>query len=165
MNGPAYSETGGEVIGFWGLARPEMAYEVHIGGRRRYAWCAWDTLFIPELLDTEVRVEATTGIEQRPVQLVVTPSEAEITAGNISELFVSFNLPDDEGWEQNVASSFCHHVHFLMAGEVEPWLDQNPGGFVLTLTEAFDAGKGKNVHQFGSRLDESNKQQAVVGGR
>lgn len=78
--------SGGEIVGFWGLARPEMDYEFHVGGRRRYAWCAWDTLFIPELVDTEARVEATTGIEQSPVRLVVSPSAVAIEAGDLSEL-------------------------------------------------------------------------------
>lgn len=138
------------VIGFWGLARPEMGYKLRIAGQKRFAWCALDTLFLPELLNAEVRVEATTGLSGRPVQLTVSPDTVLREQPIDDELYVSFNLPTDEHWEDNIVSSFCHHVHFLYADEVAPWCDRNAGGAVLTLREAFSAGQSKNRHQFGS---------------
>ncbi len=145
-----YRDDDSNIIGFWGLARPEMGYELSIAGQARFAWCAWDTLFLPELLNAEVRVDAATGLAQKPVHLTVTPDAVMREMPIDDELYVSFNLPTDENWEDNVVASFCHHVHFLYADEVTAWRERNTGGVVLTLREAFSAGKSKNRHQFGS---------------
>ena len=76
------------------------------------------------------------------------------------ELYVSFNLPTDKNWEDNVVSSFCHHVHFLCADEVTPWRERDAGGVVLTLQDAFSAGISKNRHQFGSVIFEAESDAA-----
>ena len=40
----------GHVIGHGGLALDETVHRFDVDGRRLHAWCAWDTLFLPELL-------------------------------------------------------------------------------------------------------------------
>jgi alkylmercury lyase len=61
------------VTGYWGLALPKMAHRFLIGGKTLYAWCAWDTLFIPELLGQTVRVESNCPKTSRKIQLTVAP--------------------------------------------------------------------------------------------
>lgn len=48
----------GSVIGFWGLALPEMGHRFLVDGRLLYAWCSWDALFIPELIGRAAQVES-----------------------------------------------------------------------------------------------------------
>lgn len=40
----------GAVIGFWGLALPEMSHRFEIEGKALHTWCAYDALFLPELI-------------------------------------------------------------------------------------------------------------------
>jgi alkylmercury lyase len=45
------------VIGFMGLSIVEISdHRLHIDGKVLSAWCAWDTLFLPELLAETARV-------------------------------------------------------------------------------------------------------------
>src|SRR6059036_1608131 len=46
------------VVGFDGLALGETAHRFRVDSRDLYAWCAWDTLFLPELLDRVAQVES-----------------------------------------------------------------------------------------------------------
>ncbi len=41
----------GRVVGFSGLTLRPTAHSLRVGDRQLYAWCAWDTLFLPALLD------------------------------------------------------------------------------------------------------------------
>ncbi len=53
---PAVStDSQGRVTGFWGLSISELspAHRYESGGRVLYAWCAWDTLFLPARLGQE----------------------------------------------------------------------------------------------------------------
>ena len=45
-----YFDDRGAVIGFWGLAVEPMPHRLNVDGRTLYTWCAWDGLFIPEIL-------------------------------------------------------------------------------------------------------------------
>lgn len=48
-----FSDEQERVVGYWGLAIPAAYTSPHqltINGRRLSAWCAWDTLFLPQLL-------------------------------------------------------------------------------------------------------------------
>ena len=47
----AFRDERRDIVGFWGLtAQPVSKHVLRINGQSRYAWCAWDCLFIPALL-------------------------------------------------------------------------------------------------------------------
>jgi alkylmercury lyase len=44
-----YRDGVGNVVGFWGLTVAEMPpHQLEAEGVRHWAWCAWDTLFLPD---------------------------------------------------------------------------------------------------------------------
>src|SRR4051794_30067342 len=51
-----YLDDEDRVVGFWGLALAGMPHRLTVGPRELSAWCAWDTLFLPELLGSTVTV-------------------------------------------------------------------------------------------------------------
>jgi alkylmercury lyase len=53
-----FTDRQGRVTGFWGLAIGELspAHRFESGGQVLYAWCAWDTLFLPARLGQDARV-------------------------------------------------------------------------------------------------------------
>lgn len=57
-----YRDDRDRIIGFSGLAVPELGETVHRlrrdGGPEVYAWCAGDALFLPIALGTEMRIES-----------------------------------------------------------------------------------------------------------
>src|SRR5438105_3553591 len=61
------------ITGYWGLALSPTAHRFLIRGRLLYTWCAWDSLFIPELLGESARVESSCPQTKSRIHLTVTP--------------------------------------------------------------------------------------------
>ena len=51
-----YHNDEGDITGFWGLSLQEMPHRFEIEGKQLYTWCAWDTLFLPELIGRTAEV-------------------------------------------------------------------------------------------------------------
>lgn len=144
-----YSDCENRVIAFWGLALPPMKHRLEVDGVNLHAWCAWDTLFLPELLGKTVRVESLCATSGEPVHLTVSPTGVE-WADPTSPL-ISFICPDASGFRADVVRNFCHFVHFFRSRpDGEAWIAQNPGTFLLTLDEGVELARRKNQSQFGA---------------
>lgn len=140
------------VIGFWGLTFAPMAHRLRFDDRNLYAWCAWDTLFLPALLGVTAEVESACRGSGAPVRLTVTPREVESVAP--AGLSVSFLLPDAEAMNANVITSFCHYVHFFSSREAaQPWLNEHPATFLVSLADAHEIGRRINRARYGNILD------------
>src|SRR5437879_876564 len=123
------------VVGFWGLTIAPMPHRLRADGRELYAWCAWDTLFLPALLGASVEVESSCRATGAPVRLTVTPHGAE--SAESAGLSVSFLLPDAEAMNANVITSFCHYVHFFSSRKAaKPWRHAPPEPFLHSLADA-----------------------------
>lgn len=143
-----YRDEEGAVIGFWGLTGREMGHRIAIDGRDRFAWCAWDTLFLPELVGATAEVTSVTPVDGREIRLRITPRDLEVVAPRNARLFVSFRLPGEDDWQDDVVASFCHHVFFVLEEEADRWRAANPDSLLLDLESAFRAGRLKNRLQF-----------------
>jgi alkylmercury lyase len=66
-----YLDENGRVIGFWGLTIRPMAHRLLVENRVLYAWCAWDTLFLPELIGKPAQVQSTCPTTGEPISLSV----------------------------------------------------------------------------------------------
>ena len=139
------------VIGFWGLTIAPMPHRLRVNRRELYAWCAWDTLFLPALLDTTLDVESTCRASGDPVRLRVTTRGVE--SAQPAGLIVSFLLPDAEAMNVSVITSFCHYVHFFRSRDAaRPWLDKQPDTFLLPVEDAFELGRLVNQTRYGAAL-------------
>jgi alkylmercury lyase len=136
------------VIGFWGLTIVPMPHRLRIGERRLYAWCAWDTLFLPELVGADIDVQSACKASARAVRLTVTPAGVERAspAGTV----LSFLVPEAEAVNADVITSFCHHVHFFQSADAAlPWLAERPKAFPLSLADAHELGRRINRARYG----------------
>lgn len=135
------------VIGFWGLALPKMKHRFEVRGVELHAWCAWDTLFLPELLGETARVESRCETSGETVRLTVSPTAIERC--DPASPVVSFLAPVAARFRENVLESFCHHVHFFRSrADGEAWVARREGTFLLSLDEAFQLARRKNALQF-----------------
>src|SRR6266851_5597414 len=90
-----FSDPQQRVVGYWGLAIPAAYASPHrltIDGRQLSAWCAWDTLFLPQLLGQTSAVESTSPTLRTTVNLTVAPEGLEQV--DPTDAQVSFLLPD-----------------------------------------------------------------------
>ncbi len=145
----------GDVVGFWGLTIDKLVptHAMEVRGHQLYAWCAWDTLFLPGLLGAEARVESACPMTDEPISLVVEPDR--VVKSSHPNAVVSFLLPDRE-FDADIIQSFCHFVHFFASrDDGENWTAEHPGTFLLSLEEAFELGRLVNALNFPSLVEET----------
>jgi alkylmercury lyase len=136
-----------EIIGFWGIALSRMGHKLRFGSHQAYAWCAWDAIFLPELVGEKAEIESTCAITGKPINITVAPD------GRISnqdgEIYISFLSLDAADMMNDVVSNFCHHIYFFSSKEAgEEWVSKNSGTFLLSLKEVEQISKRKNALQF-----------------
>lgn len=149
-----FQDDGEHVVGFWGLTIGKLVptHAIQVEGRRLFAWCAWDTLFLPGILGAEVRVESTCPVTQKTISLVVQPDGIRETSH--PQVGVSFLLPSTD-FDADVIQGFCHFVHFFASHEAgESWTAEHPGTFLLSLEDAFELGRLVNARNFPSLAED-----------
>ncbi len=148
-----YPDGNGRVLGFGGLTVAPMHHRLEVDGRTLWTWCAWDSVFIPEILGKRARVESPDPETGDPVRLVVTPLEIESTEPE--NAVVSFLLPDADDFvnSSNVVAKFCHFIFFFASrASGQRWVAKHPGTFLYSLDDAFALAKHFNARTFGSEL-------------
>ncbi len=140
------------VVGFWGLALQEMPHRFKVNGRQLYTWCAWDSLFIPELLGKTAEVESTCPISGDTISLTVSPKRVKNSSPDGA--VISFLSPTTS-FDMNVIASFCHYILFFNSEESgNKWLANHKDTVLLTLDEAREIGRVTNEATFGAALRE-----------
>lgn len=131
-------DASGRVVGFSGLSLRRTAHRFEVDGRRLHTWCAWDTLFLPALLNATARVRSTCPITGRKIALEVSPQA--VVRAEPHELYVSFP-PAASTDSSNITASFCCHVHFLAGTDAaRRWSAEHPDAELLALDAAFSLG-------------------------
>jgi alkylmercury lyase len=150
-----FSDPQQRVVGYWGLSIPAAYVSPHrltIDGRRLSAWCAWDTLFLPQLLGQRAEVESASPTPGATISLTVTPEEVERVEPVGARM--SFLLPDAAAVQKDIVTSFCNFVHFFPSCQAgESWAAQHARTFLLSIAEAHAVGRRKNEAQYGKALE------------
>jgi alkylmercury lyase len=132
----------GAIVGFWGLSLEPTAHRFTVGGHELYAWCAWDTLFLPELIGRAARVRSVCPTTGQPVELAVAPGHIVETTPSGAAL--SF-LRREEPFDADTIRTFCHLVHFFAsAGAAARWTGEHAGTFVLSLDDGMRLARSVN---------------------
>ena len=147
-----FSDSERRIVGYWGLsiaAAFKSPHQLTIDGQKLSAWCAWDTLFLPQLLGKPAEVESRSpgdGV----VKLIVTPAKLDRVEPEDAQ--VSFLMPDAGEVQKDVVSTFCHFVHFFPSRSAgEAWVAQHPGTFILSVA-AHGVARSKNQAQYGEAM-------------
>lgn len=143
------------IIGYWGLSLGKMPHRFAVNGHTLYTWCAWDSLFIPQIIGATAQVESLDPVSKEVVHLTVSPEGVEQVEP--SDAVTSFMLPETEQIRSDVIKRFCHYLHFFAAPETaEKWVAQSPKSsdlLTLSIEEAFRIGFEKNLLQYRDTLD------------
>jgi alkylmercury lyase len=136
------------VVGFWGLAVDELTptHRVENEAVVLYAWCAWDTLFLPARLATTLRVTSIDPISAKSIALEVSPER--IAYLSHPDTMMSFRVPG-EPFDSGVVESFCHFVHFFTGPDTgDRWVATHPDTFLLRIDEAFELASVVNRRKY-----------------
>ena len=142
---------GEKIVGFWGLTpKPFSKHLLKYDGRTEYAWCAWDTLFLPEILGKSIAIESTDPETDQIVRLTVSPEGVL----NVSpEGAVMSILEPKDDMIEDVVANFCHFVFFFPSIAVgQRWVDKHPGTSLMSIEDAYLLGKLRNQGQFKEAL-------------
>ena len=132
-------------FGGFGLDPTRNLFKVR--GNTLYAWCAWDSLFIPPIINEDALVEATCPVTGEKIRLTVTPKG--VINVKPANTVMTFAIPGVEAFPDPEKFSFMKTVFFFSSPEVAAkWVSENPGPVVLSLDEGFDLGRTMNKVRF-----------------
>ena len=137
------------VIGFLGLSMP-MPHRLTVAGGTLHAWCAFDTLFLPELLGErgEVRSQCPTSGQQITLAVEGTDVMSLQPAGAV----LSY-LHKDESLDQHVINTFCHYIHFFAnPAAAAEWNAKHDGTFTISVADGSEIARLVNRGRYPSIL-------------
>lgn len=133
------SDENQRIVGFHGLSIQPTPHRLTVEGRTLYAWCAWDTLFLPELLGRPAEIHSQCPTTHEPITLTV--HGTDITNTNPAETVLSF-LHRDEPFDANTITSFCRYIHFFATqAAADEWIAQHDGTFTISLAEGSEIAR------------------------
>lgn len=138
-----YTDNGGRIIRFGGLAIREMPHRFDVDGRTLYTWCAWDSLFLPSILGIEAEVDSPAPSSTTRIRLRVAPDGVKRVEPQSAVM--SFLLPRAETFQADALramASFCHYIFFFPERDTAAaWTKGHPDTTVISVSEAFDLGR------------------------
>ena len=144
---PGVFYEGGSIVGYWGLAIGEMPHQIQFEDRKLYGWCAWDTLFIPQILGEAATIFSRD--QESKEQIVIRLDQNGDLIEAESEIMVSMLIPDEERMMEDLVSSFCHYIHFYKKEKNGiQWIDQHEKTFLISLDQAIELSQAKNQLQY-----------------
>lgn len=135
---PCIEFEGDEIVAYRGVTVQNSLYEFIHNGGKFFTWCAFDSLFMYDLIPGAKRIKSTC------------PSCSEsisITESTIGETMVkmSFVLPKEVDYESNLKSSFCCNVSFYCSDICASQSTANECK-VFTLQEGLIIAQKRNEH-------------------
>ena len=139
----------GQVTGFWGLALAGMPpHRIRRAGTELSAWCAWDPLFLARIIGDLQVATADPGTGETITYEI--SRDGSITGASCPDAVLSFLRPD-QPWDNNVMTSFCHHVrHFTSPATAQRWTAGHPGTFVINLNDTAELARRHTARFFGT---------------
>jgi alkylmercury lyase len=145
-----FRDDDGRIVSFWGLAIAETAHRFRIEGHDLHTWCAWDALFIPELIATTAEVESRSPGSSESVRMLVDPDGIRDV---VPKAAVVSMLWPAEAFDHTLITSFCHFVHLFPSPDAgAQWVAEHPDTFLLPVSDAHELGRIVNRRRFGAGL-------------
>ena len=148
----AHRDEQGRVFAFGGLTLKPTSHVLEVDGRTLYAWCALDTLFLPELLGRRARIRSTSPQSGETISLTVDAAGVH----NVAPEGAAMTLHGVRGFDlEDVIGTFCCYVHFFASEpEAHAWAERSEGTYVASIADGFQYGRLYNHAQLGAALEE-----------
>ena len=149
-----YDEAG-QIIAFGGLTQRLAKHRFVFCGQELFTWCAFDALFLPEILGGTAEVSSRCPVTGAKICMVVHKDrlESESSDGTV----MSFVMPETGACRADLRGTFCDHVNFFASRRAaDSWLEHNRGAAILSLDDAFALGRIRNDAGFKDVLTDQN---------
>ena len=132
------------------------SHRFEVDGKILYTWCAFDTLFIPQILNKTVLVESSCPVTEEKIRFTV--GSAGISKLDPKDAVISLVAPEAAKVQENVIGHFCCFVHFFSSAQAgSKWISKNPGSLIISVREGYDIGRRMNKAQFKEILSDDTK--------
>lgn len=139
----------GRIIGFVGLGLTPTGHRFALeDGRVLYTWCAFDALFLPEILGAPARLTTRCPATGAEIQIALTP--AGLAGATPTDPVMSMVTPDAAACCDDLRGAFCRHVSLFRDGEAfAAWARRGGEVGCLSLPEAIALARRRNAARYG----------------
>lgn len=145
LRGKTERDSDDNIIGLIGLSlNQDWAHRFEVNGNSLRTWCAWDTLFLPQIIGEEVMVESESPLSGETVRLKLNGNGVTSSLPETSVVTIVTIDPDihDVSSMEAVWGNFCHQVYFFPSREeAEEWAADKDHIAILTVSEAYELGR------------------------
>jgi len=135
----------GRILGSMGLSlNDQWASRFYVNGTQLRTWCAWDSLFLPPLLNRTASIVSFSPRRKKEVRVTVSPAQVEWACPKTAVVsIVNLGTRDqDTSSVEAIRSNFCHQVYFFPTEqEAEEWAEDKENISILSVEEAYELGK------------------------
>ena len=132
------------IVGILGLSLNDYPHRFTVNETQMTTWCAYDTLYLPVLLQQTATVESPSKLSKKPVRLTVSPTGVQDASPADAVLSMVIIDPDktDMGSTKAIWGNFCHQIFFFASRqEAEQWAADRDDIEILSVHEGFELGK------------------------
>ena len=145
------------IAAYWGLSIEPTQHRFEVEGRILYTWCAWDTLFLPEILQRSVRITSQCAFTSTNIHLELNPNG--VLKVQPPRTMISFVSPEMTKVKQDIVNHFCHFVHFFESTDAGlAWTRKHPRTFLLSVDKAYTLGRKINAARYPDVLGNEDLQ-------
>ncbi|MCI0371195.1 MAG: alkylmercury lyase [candidate division NC10 bacterium] len=135
----------GNIVGIVGLSQKSHPHRFEVNGHTLSTWCAWDSLFLPIVLNQTARVQSSCPATKVTIRLTVTPEKVKEVEppGAVMSLVVPEVTKSGRESVEEVWMTFCHFVHFFSSPEAaSKWFSgKNREPILLSVEEGYRLGR------------------------
>ncbi len=132
------------IVGILGLSLKDHQHRFAVNETQMTTWCAYDTLYLPVLLQQTATIESPSKLSKKPVRLTVSPTGVQDTnpAGAVLSMIIIDPDKTDMGSTKAIWGNFCHQIFFFASRqEAEQWAAGRNDIEILSVQEGFELGK------------------------
>ena len=135
----------GNVVGIAGLSQHQHPHRFTVNGIQLATWCAWDSLFLPVMLQQTALVSSSCPVTGETIRLTITPEGVTSYRPESAAISIVIPQPTTKGLEsvEEIWTTFCHQIHFFASPQAaQEWVASRAQEIaILTIEEAFELGR------------------------
>ncbi len=133
-----------EVIAYRGVTLSPTKYTLITADSTVYTWCAFDTLFLLDLIDQPAHIHSTCAACNK--KLMLKPSKLDGSMPENSSVVMSFLVPEPSAYQESLRVSFCCKVHFFCnANCAQKWSSQHSDVELFSVEDSQTIARERNL--------------------
>lgn len=145
LNQTSERDSEGNIVGIIGLSLRSHPHRFQVKGHTFSTWCAWDSLFLPLMLNQTANVESTCPQTKKKIRLTIGPETVQTYEPSSAVVSIVIPKPTKQGPEsvQEIWNVFCHQVHYFSSSDAaNQWFNgKNQDVVFLSIEDAYQLGR------------------------